>query len=317
MEVIRKIDIHAHATAFPQHIPAYYSTGAKFPSAEEMIGLYDKVGIEKGVLLPIVSPEIYEPQHAMDILDMAKQYPDRIIPWCNLDPRAMANSPHAELEKILQTYKDLGCKGIGEVMPQMEMKDPKMQNLFRAAEKVGLPLTWDGSDMHEGDFGVYDDPGLPQLELSLQRFPNLIFLGHGPVFWCEIAKLETPGERCVHLDMYGHSCKMPGTRQTFFPIAGQPIKEEGVVPKLLRRYPNLHLDLSDGTPLANLQRDEEFSQAFIHEFYERMYFGTDCISRFCQAPMLDQLKDWLKRGVITQTRYNKITHENAMELMGL
>lgn len=302
------IDIHAHAFRHKNH---------RICTLEDMLYAQEQMGIDMSCILPIVSPEIYEPQHAMDILDMAKQYPDRIIPWCNLDPRAMANSPHAALEERLQAYKDLGCKGIGEVMPQMEMKDPKMQNLFRAAEKVGLPLTWDGSDQLTGDFGVYDDPGLPQLELSLQRFPKLIFLGHGPVFWCEIAKLETPGERCVHMDLYGHSCKMPGTRTPFFPIAGQPIKEEGVVPKLLRRYPNLHLDLSDGTPLANLQRDEEFSQAFIHEFYERMYFGTDCISRNCQAPMLDQLKDWLKRGVITQTMYNKITHENAMELMGL
>ena len=305
------IDIHAHAY---RHKRAH---GGGMCNLEELLASQERMGIDKSCVLPIVSPEIYEPQHAMDIVEMAQQYPDRIIPFCNLDPRSMANSPHAPLENILQMYKDLGCKGIGEVMPQMEMKDPKMQNLFRAAEKVGLPLTWDGSDQLEGDFGVYDDPGLPQLELSLQRFPNLIFLGHGPVFWSEFAKLETPGERCVHLKLDGHSCKNPVTKQAILAYAGQPFTEEGVMPKLMRRYPNLHGDLSDGTPLASLKRNLDYTAEFIREFEDRLYFGTDIVGPNFTEELSSTLAQWVKDGVITKTAYNKITHENAMRLLGL
>ena len=54
METIRKIDIHAHATAYPQLIPANRHTGGRFLGGEELIGMYDKLNIERGVLLPLV-----------------------------------------------------------------------------------------------------------------------------------------------------------------------------------------------------------------------------------------------------------------------
>jgi predicted TIM-barrel fold metal-dependent hydrolase len=183
------IDIHAHAYRRP--VPFV----VQFCTAEELIRRYDETGIEKGVLLPIVSPEIYLPQANEDILDMAQQYPDRFIPFCNIDPRALTNSADAPLDRLLRYYRDQGCKGLGEVMLNVPVMDPMVQNLFQHAQDVGFPVIFDGSDRVGGDFGLYDDPGLPQLEHTLQKFPNLILLGHGAVFWSEIARLETPARR--------------------------------------------------------------------------------------------------------------------------
>ncbi len=298
------IDIHAHA--FRARNPRY-----SMCNLAELLAAQDRLGIDVSVVLPIVNPEIYFPQNTQDIIDMANAYPDRIIPFCNVDPRAMSNSPNAELELPLQFYKDLGCRGVGEIMPQMEMKDPKVQNLFRAAQKVGLPVICDGSDQLTGGFGLYDDPGLPQLELTLQRFPHLIILGHGPVFWAEIARLETPGERCVAWGFDGNQLWQQGLHNT------GPIKEEGVMPKLLRRYPNLHCDMSDGTAYNALTRDENYIAEFIREFEDRMYFGTDIVAPNFEVPLIDTLKRWKDRGVITKSAYNKITHENAMRLLGI
>lgn len=53
---VRKIDIHAHATAFPQYYPPFWGK-EKFISAEETIAFYDQLGIEKGVLMPLVAAE--------------------------------------------------------------------------------------------------------------------------------------------------------------------------------------------------------------------------------------------------------------------
>ena len=184
------IDIHAHAYRIK---PPYIG----FCTLPELLAAQERLGIDKSVILPIVSPEIYIPQDTADIIEMARQYPDRIIPFCNVDPRAMTNDSHAPLEELLEYYKEQGCLGVGEIMPNLRTDDPKVQNLFRAAEQVGLSVTYDGSDQLNGDFGLYDDIGLPQLELTLRRFQNLIVFGHGPIFWSEIAKLETPGERGV------------------------------------------------------------------------------------------------------------------------
>ena len=298
------IDIHSHA----YWKPAPFVT--KFFTPEQLIAAQDKNGIEKGVLLPVVNCEIYLPQTNEDILDMAEKYPDRFIPFCNIDPRAMTNSPDAPLDKILQYYKDRGCKGVGEIMPNMQVMDPKVQNLFGCAEKVGLPVIYDGSDQKDGDFGLYDDPGLPQLEHTLQRFPKLTILGHGPVFWAEIAKLETPGERGF---VFGHKTD----DQVGF-LNKSPIKEEGVVPKLLRRYPNLHLDLSDDTAYNALARDPDFGAAFLMEFQDRAYFGTDfCNTDYPDVALAKTLIEWKNEGRLSKEAFEKIERENAIKLLKL
>jgi len=299
------IDFHTHA--YRVKCPF----GANFCTLEEILKEQERLGIDMSCVLPVVSPEIYIPQNTEDIIDMARAYPDRIIPFCNVDPRSLSNSPFAKLENVLEFAKEKGCKAVGEVMPNMRMDDPKVQNLFRAAEKVGFSVTPDGSDQLDGDFGLYDEPGLPQLELSLRRFPNLIIFGHGPIFWGEIAKLETPGEK-------GYPFRFLDEGQVNgVPNRKKPIKEEGVVAKLLRRYPNLHCDLSDGTAYFALTRDEDYISEFIKEFEDRMYFGTDQCYYGQPIPLIDKLKEWKQRGVITNAAYNKITHENAMRHLGL
>jgi predicted TIM-barrel fold metal-dependent hydrolase len=295
------IDIHAHAY---RKLPPIYS----FSTPEQVIERYDTLGIEKGALLPIVSPEIYLPQANEDILEMVEQYPDRFFAFCNIDPRALTNCSHAPLGDLLRYYKDLGCKGLGEVMPNLPVMDPMVQNLFKCAEEVGLPVTTDGSDVLTGDFGLYDDPGLPQLEHTLQRYPNLIIFGHGPVFWTEIARLETPGER-------GHVFRPTGGQVGRMPKG--PIKEEGVVPKLLRLYPNLYGDLSDANPWNALARDPEYGAKFLTEFQDRLLFGTDICFPTMRIDIVDLLLDWRHTGKITEEVFNKVARENAVRMFGL
>lgn len=297
------IDIHAHAYRKP--IPFV----VEFCTAEQVIERYDEAGIEKGALLPIVSPEIYLPQANEDILDMAEQYPDRFFPFCNIDPRALTNAVDAPLDRLLRYYKDKGCRGLGEVMLNVPMMHPMVQNLFKHAQEVGLPVTCDGSDVVGGDFGLYDDPGLPQLEHTLQRFPNLVMLGHGPVFWAEIARLETPAQRKT-------TFTPNGDQVGWNPPAG-PIIEEGVVPKLFRRHENLYGDLSDPSPLNALSRDKDYGPKFLTEFQDRLMFGTDICDFKTPFPMVDLLNDWRDSKKISEEVFNKIARENAIKLFNL
>ncbi len=295
------IDIHAHAYRRP--VPFV----VQFCTAEQVLKRYDEAGIEQGVLLPIVSPEIYLPQANEDILEMAQQHPKRFIPFCNIDPRALTNSWDAPLDRLLRYYRDQGCKGLGEVMLNVPMMDPFVQNLFKHAEDVGLPVTFDGSDRVGGDFGLYDDPGLPQLEHTLQRFPKLILIAHGPVFWAELGRLETPAQR--------KSVFRPNGEQVGWNPPSGPIREEGVAPKLFRRYPNLYGELSDA--FRALSRDSEYGPKFLAEFQDRLCFGTD-ICHFEQPFRLRQLLlDWRDSGRISETVFRKVARENTMKLLGL
>lgn len=296
------IDIHAHA--YRKKDPLMH-----WNSPEELIETYDKLDIEKGAVLPVVSPEVYLPQANEDILEMADKYPDRLIPFCNIDPRAISNSPEAPLDTLLQYYKDLGCKGLGEVMPNLELMNPLVQNLFRCAEKVGLPVIYDGSDQKFNDFGLYDDPGLPQLEHTLQRYPNLKIFGHGPVFWAEIARLKTPGERGIIMMM--DSINQVGI------VPDHPVDEEGVVPTLFRRYPNLYGDLSDATAYNALTRDEKYGPKFIEEFQDRLCFGTDSIFPGMEIKLPAKLIEWRENGKISEGAFQKIARENAIRIFDI
>ena len=239
---------------------------------------------------------------------MAEGYPDRFIPFCNIDPRALTNSADAPLDRLLRYYRDQGCKGLGEVMLNVPVMDPMVQNLFKHAQDVGLPVIFDGSDRVGGGFGLYDDPGLPQLEHTLQRFPDLIILGHGPVFWTEIGRLETPAERS---SVFRPDGEQVGCRPT------GPIKEEGVVPKLFRRYPNLYGDLSDPNGWHALARDPEYGPKFLTEFQDRLLFGTDICFFEMPFPLVDLLLEWRDKKRISAEVFNKVARENAVELLGL
>ena len=295
------IDIHTHCyRRKPPFIP--------FSTPEELIERYDQMKVDMAVILPIVNPEIYMPQSNEDVLEICETYPDRFIPYCNIDPRIMTNSPFAKIEKVLEHYKNVGCKGVGEIMPTMDLDDPKMQNLFRAAELVGLPVVYDGSAQRRGDFGVYDDVGLPMLEYSLLAFPNLKIFGHGPVFWCEIAKLSTVGARAAFMKPWGGQV---------YNFDNGPIIEEGTVPKLFRKYQNLCGDLSDGTCYNAISRDPVYGPRFLSEFEDRLYFGTDLMGKKMPVDLDSLLISWKEQGKISETTFKKIAYQNAEKLFGL
>ena len=291
------IDIHTHAFRKPA-----VGLNPEFPNghiatAEDLIEMFDKYGIEKGAVLPMVSGEVYPTQAIEDILDMAEKYPDRIIPFCNLDPRFGTNSQEADLGYVLQYYKDKGCKGIGEVMPALPFDHPKVQNLFRGAEKAGLPVTFEGACQKDAGFGMYLSKGLPELERTLMSYPELKVVGHGPVFWSEISRLKTPGERAYFYTVDG--------RQVGRCPEG-PITEEGVIQVLFRRYPNLYGDLPDGTAYRALARDEEYGPKFLEEFQDRAYFGTDFCRVGMPLPLAQTLIDWKTSGKLSEVAFNKI-----------
>ena len=288
------IDVHTHAYKRPW--PGLNGKPV-FSTPEQVITRFDELGIEKGCILPIVNSEVYLPQSNEEVLEMCDKYPDRFIPFCNIDPRAITNSCDAPLDYILQYYKDLGCRGIGEVMPNLPFLHPKSLNLFKHCQTVGLPLTFDISDRLDGDYGFQDDPGLPQLESVLKSFQKLTIVCHGPAFWAEIGKLETPGDRVGY--------------------PNYPVNEEGVVPKMMRRYENMWCDLSAGSGYNAMTRDPEYAVQFLNEFADKLMYGTDICAYDQVIKIGDFLLDLKNSGKLSEEKFNKIARENAIRLYNL
>ena len=300
---MKYIDIHAHAYRKPNPFVT------RFCTPEELLERYDRYGIEAGMVLPVVNSEIYLPQSIEDVLDMAEKYPKRIYPFCNIDPRALINRSDARLDEVMVYYRDLGCLGIGEVMPNMSMDDDRVQNLFACAEKVGMPITTDGSDRTTGDFGLYDEVGLPFLEHTLCRFPKLKFIAHGPIFWAEYS---TDVRKASRKPVFASDGLQYGSK----PPKSDKL-EEGVAWQLLRAFPHLIGELSDA--MWQLKRNEDFAVKFLCEFQDQLMFGTDCCNSTVDANFrgklfMDQLHD---SGKLPTDVWKKICRNNAIDYFKL
>ena len=286
---MKKIDIHVHVSP---------SRGInRFCTPEELIEKYEKLGVELAVILPFVNPEcIYEPQSYQEIVGIIKKYPDRFTWFVNIDPRAVDNSPEADLSKIIRYCKDLGAKGVGEICANLAFDDPKTENLFRHCETNDMPVIFHISPILGRLYGLYDTLGLPGLENALKKFPNLKFLGHSQPFWAEISKDITEEKRNTYPD-------------------GKVIP--GRIVELMRKYPNLCGDLSAGSGYNALTRDPEFGYAFMEEFQDRLYFGTD----ICEPKNEMLLSYWLDDAVnskkLSRQAYEKISRKNAEALLKL
>jgi len=288
------VDIHAHAYKYQYPVPG---GDMLFVTPEELLPIHDELGIEQAVLLPIVSSEMYVPQSVGEIIDMANASNGRWVPFCNVDPRVYSNTSDAPIGLLLEHYRALGCRGIGEVMPNLPWLDPRMQNLLRHAERVGFPLIFDMTGRLDEGYGIYDEPGMPQLEKCLERFPDLLFVGHGPAFWAEIAALREPADRLGY--------------------PNYPVEKEGRTVELLRGHSNLWVDLSAGSGENALLRDPGYAAAFLNEFSDRIMFGTDICTRhnrYRTAQFLLELRDTRK---ISPAMFDGIARENARRLLAI
>ena len=298
------IDIHGFAAK--EHAMPYPRNGdgkLVHPqcTAEELIGFYDEMGVQKGVVLVEVCPEgCFQTMSNEEVLDICASHSDRLVPGCNLDPRNYYNSMLSPFATVLKWYKDRGCRILGEVSPSLRILDERVQALFKAAEDVGLPVVFHMAPFVDDDYGLADLPGLPGLELCLQRYPKLKFFGHSQAFWCEIGKYAG--------------------QQARFDLPQGPV-EEGRVPELMRKYPNLHGDLSAGSGTNALTRDRAYAVRFLEEFQDRLMFGMDICSpegerRFHRGPD-GFLRDLLAKGEISETVFRKIARDNAERILGV
>jgi predicted TIM-barrel fold metal-dependent hydrolase len=297
---MKKIDIHVHSRLpkIPQYI-GRPNVGGSYATPQELRAIYDTINVEKGVLLPSLMPECsHYTTTNEDAYIMASQFPDTLYWFCNIDPRIGSNSPNTDLSYFILYYKELGAKGVGEITANLYFDDPLVLNLFHHCEKCDMPVTFHIGNLGN-DYGLVDEPGLPRLEKVLQQFPKLIFLGHSQKFWAEIS-----GD-CTEENRSGYP--------TGKVISG------GRVVELMRKYPNLHGDLSAGSGYNAITRDPEFGYWFIEEFQDRLYYGTDiCDPRNITSPML-KLSSWLdeamEKGCISKTAYKKVCRENALRIL--
>jgi putative heme-binding domain-containing protein len=286
---VKYIDIHTH-------VGRYYL--GKELTVEGLIKLMDQNGIERACVLPLISPEAcLFPQTTEDALAAYKKYPDRIIPFCVIDPRSNSGNPNRfgridldGMVALLKRYKNQGCRGFGEHQVGLPFDHPLMMTVYAACEKAGLPILF-----HLDDIRGIDTPGLPRLENVLKTYPKLVLIGHAAGFWASISGNAQMAD-------FGRYPRIP-----------TPVKPGGALDRLLKQYPNLYCDLSEPGGYAAIARDKKFGRDFIIRWADRCLFGTDYLMADQKVPHFDLLDSL---DLPEDVQY-KVYRGNAMRLLRL
>lgn len=287
-----KIDIHAHISPANTY-PAFGS----FINCDDLIAKYDQLGVEKGLLMALISPERRSfPVLTEHVMQVAEQHPDRFMFAIGLDPRMSSYSPTADFRPILEWYKAKGAKAVGEMTANLPFDHPLYDNMLAQCAELDLPVTIHMCPGVGVSYGVVDEPGLPRLERMLKKHRNLTIFGHSQCFWAHMSACEDAET------MGGY----PSGKVT-----------PGKLWSLMDECENLYCDLSAGSGYNALARDPENGFRFLEKYQDRILFGQDIAYAKDNPPLSGWLDEMYLAGNISETVYWKVCRENAVRVLKL
>ncbi len=274
------IDFHAHMGVLNRE----GRTDKPNVTADDLVEIMDRRGIDLAVLLPLESPDWGGGYFLVEqALEAREKYPDRFIVFACADPRYQL-----ALEFIDHSVEQNGCPGFGEHVNGLPLDHPLNLRLYARCNELKLPLVFEITRPHI----CFDEPGLPRLESCLQKYPDIRWVGHGPHFWSAIS---------------GDDGEKPG------PYPKGRITAGGAIDRLMERYDNLYADLSGMSGYNAMTRDPDFAQEFIRRRQTRLLFGTD----ICYASDSLPIIEWMNKTPMDSGIRRAIAEDNAVRLLGL
>ncbi len=132
----------------------------------------------------------------------------------------------------------------------------------------------------------------------LAKHPRTNFIGHAQTWWANIDK--------NHVD-----------QKVLYPKG--KVSPGGLTDRYLADYPNMFADMSAGSGLNALTRDEEHTRGFLERHQDKLLYGSDCNDHFgrgvqCQGA---QTIATIRRLAANKAIERKLLFENAKKLFRL
>lgn len=196
-----------------------------------------------------------------------------------------------EARAVLTKYLKMGAVGIGEQKFNVPCDSPPIELIAEVAGDFGVPVL---IHFQEGMF----NEGFPNFHHILEKFPKVRFIGHAQSFWC-------------------YTDKNYSDKQGLYPRG--KVTAGGITDRYLTDYPNMFGDISAGSGLNFLVRDEDHARSFLDRHRDRILFGSDCNDTAGRGPTC---QGWmtihtLKRVAPDRSAERKILHDNAKKLFRL
>ena len=250
----------------------------------QLIAHQRAMGITKTVLLP--AGRIYGLEAGCGgnetVVSVAKEHPDEFVFFANEVP----DFPDARAE--IETYLKLGAIGIGEQKFRLDCDSKPIEMMAELAQEYKVPV------LLHFQHGTYNT-SFDRFHIILEKYPKTNFIGHAQTWWGNIDKNHDP--------------------KILYPIG--KVTSGGITDRLLSDYPNMYGDLSAGSGLNALLRDEAHTIGFLQRHQEKLLFGSDCNDAIGRGPGCQgtQTIATIRRLSPSKAVERKLLYENARRLL--
>lgn len=247
----------------------------------------DLMGITKTILLPAGSEYGLEAGASGNeaVVKFAKAHPDKYVYFANEVPY------FPQAREVLEKYLKMGAIGIGEQKFFVDVLSKPVDLVCDIAQHFNVPVLM--HFQYERYNVNYD-----QFWRVLKKYPKVNFIGHAQTFWANIDAGQSKEPSVLY----------PKGKVT----AG------GWTDRYLQDYPNMWADMSAGSGLNAMQRDEAQAREFIKRNQDKLIYGSDCSDHIGQGPKCSGAQQIAEiRKLASPEIQTKIFSANARKIMRL
>ena len=277
-------DLAAQAREDLRVIDIHQHTNYGGRSDDQLVAHQRKMGVTKTILLPSGN----KPTPGLELggtetcINLSRNHPKEFVYFGNELPDI------PETRETLEKYLKMGALGIGEQKFHVDCDSSYMQLVAEIARKHHVPVL-----MHfqHDTYNLH----IERFHTMLEKFPKVNFIGHAQTWWANIDR------NCDQVTMYPKGKVTPG----------------GVTDRLLTEYPNMYGDLSAGSGLNSMLRDEDQARQFLDRHQDKLMFGSDCTDTLGEGDKClgAQILAAVRRLAPDAKVQRKIFHQNAMRII--
>ncbi len=218
-------------------------------TAEQLLLHQRTMGISRSVILPAGLRAEAAPGTDNDAaVAFARAHPREFAFFANEQP----DKPEAKA--VIEKYLKMGAIGIGEQKFHVECDSPAMHRIAEIARDHDVPVVLHFEYEHY-------NLGFERFPKFVEKYPSVNFIGHAQTWWGNIDKNHT--------------------QSVMYPKG--PVTPGGITDGLLSDHANVYGDLSAGSGLNALLRDEDHARDFLKRHQNKLMFGSDCTDAFGQG----------------------------------
>lgn len=216
-------------------------------TADELVIHQRKMGITKTILLP--AGQKYGLAAGAggneECLELCRRFPQEYVFCAN----EMPDVP--QCREVITRYLKMGAIGIGEQKFPVDSDSPHIHLIAQIAQEFNVPVLL---HFQYNTYNLHFD----RFYKILEKYPKVNFIGHAQTWWANIdLEQQEPA-------LYPKGKVSPG----------------GISSRYLKDYPNMFGDLSAGSGLNALMRDETHARQFLKLYQDKLIYGSDCSDKF-------------------------------------